>query len=40
MLMASFVEPVIDASMLFFSMMMIVWGCTTVVSHEKFNTVQ
>ena len=40
MLIASFVEPVIDASMLFFSMMMIVWGCTTVVSHEKFNTVQ
>ena len=40
MLIASFVEPVIDASMLFFSIMMMVWGCTTVVSQEKINTVQ
>lgn len=40
MLIASFVEPVIDASMLFFSIMMMFWGCTTGVSQEKFNTVQ
>lgn len=40
MFLASFVEPVIDASMLFFSLMMMVWGCTAVVSQEKINTVQ
>ena len=40
MLLASFVEPVIDASMLFFSIMMMIWGCTVVVSQEKLHAVK
>lgn len=31
---SSFVEPVIDASMLFFSLFMMIWGCTASISKE------
>jgi len=40
MLLASFVEPVMDASMSFFSLMMMIWGCTTYVSQEKLKTIE
>lgn len=40
MFLSSCVEPVIEGSMLFFSLFMMIWGCTTAVSQEKFSTVQ
>lgn len=39
-LLAAFVEPVIEGSILFFSIMMMVWGFTTVVSKENLKAIQ